>query len=165
MSALVHSAALREFVAAWEVGPDGGPALRAYNDLHPRDPDYDGPEGVWTLGYGHTRRVRRGDTCTRAQAEAWLDAALAASAFEVSELVRVPLEQRHVDALTSFVYNVGSNAFAQSQLRSCVNGVRHEAAAAQLLRWNKAGGRVLRGLLARRAGEALIYAFGDYGGR
>lgn len=141
---------LREFVAAYETL-----RLAAYDD----------GGGVWTIGYGHTHGVRRGDNCDREQAEAWLDAELEEAADDVRAVVHVPLEQWQFDALVSFTFNCGATALAESRLLKRVNGALHDAAANEFPRWNKDNGRVLRGLLARRAGEALIYAFNDYTGR
>lgn len=146
-----HSSALREFVAAWE-----GCSLHAYQDR----------AGVWTIGYGHTAGVKQGDAFDAQQAANWLDADLEIAATSVRTLVRIPLlTQAQFDVLTSFVFCFGEPAFTTSRLLKRVNVGSHCAAATELLRWNKVAGIVAHGLLARRAGEALIYTFGDYTGR
>lgn len=147
---MMHSAACREFVAAWE-------SLRLVA--------YDDGGGVWTIGYGHTLGVRAGDTCTKQQADAWLDTDLESAANDVRRLVHVPLAQNQFDALASFTLNLGATALFTSRLLKRVNGAEHDKAVAELLRWNKDNGAVLHGLLARRAGEGLVYAFGDYTGK
>ncbi len=140
---------LRQFVAGWETL-----RLTAYDD----------GGGVLTLGYGHTAGVKAGDTCTAHQANMWLFDDLDVAAEGVRHNVTELLTQNQFDALTSFVFNLGESRFAGSTLLQMVNAGRHERAAIEFLRWNKQGNKVLRGLLARRAGEALMYARADYGG-
>lgn len=144
---MTHSFELRAFVAAWE-------SLRLKS--------YDDGGGVWTIGYGRTKGVRRGDTCIREEAEAWLDEELADVSSDVTRLVVIPIEQHQHDALVSLTYNIGAGAFAKSTLLQRVNAGLHEAAVCELLRWAKDGGKFVRGLLARRAGEGLMYSRGSY---
>ena len=66
----------------------------------------------WTIGYGHTRGVRRGDTCTEEQATEWLREDLQTAEGAVRRLVGVPLSQGQFDALASFVFNVGPSRSA-----------------------------------------------------
>ena len=72
---------------------------------------------------------------------------------DVKRLVDVPLTQYQFDALVSFVFNLGSGAFGGSTLLKKLNAGDYSAVPAQLMRWNKAGGRVLRGLTRRRQAE------------
>ena len=145
-----HSPECRSFVAAWETL-----RTRAYDD----------GGGVWTIGYGHTRGVRRGDICTPQEAEDWLDEELANVDDEVSALLEVPVSQSEFDALVSLAYNIGVSALAGSTLLKLLNQGQHSQASAQFVRWNKDNGRTLRGLLARRAGELLMFMFGEYSGK
>lgn len=145
---MIHTIALNDFVAqGWE---------------HLRLVAYLDSESVPTIGYGHTRDVKLGDTCTVEQAKAWLNEELAQSAREVTGLVRVPLKQHQFDALVSFVYNLGAGAFARSSLRKRVNGSENDKAACELLRWHMGSGKRRRGLMARRCCEALMYGRGEY---
>lgn len=59
-------------------------------------------------------------------------------------------------AIADFIYNLGAGAYRSSTLRKYTNAGDRTEARAQILRWNKAGGRVLRGLTARRQAEALL---------
>lgn len=147
---MIHSTALRAFVAAWEEL-----RLDAYPDS----------AGVWTIGYGHTDHVMPNDRCTEAQADAWLDRELLASGATVHREIDIPLIQQRHDALVSLVYNIGARQFHESTILRLILLDRHDAACNQFARWNKSRQKTTRGLLARRAGESLIYAFGDYSGR
>jgi len=59
-------------------------------------------------------------------------------------------------ALVDFAFNLGINALKTSTLRKCVNAGDWAGARVQIRRWNKAGGRVLRGLTIRREAEAAL---------
>ena len=75
--------------------------------------------------------------------------------------ITVPLTSNQFSALTSFTYNLGSGALQRSTLRMKLNRAQYERAAEQLLRWNKAGGKVLRGLTRRRAAEKALFQEAD----
>lgn len=113
--------------------------------------------GVWTIGYGHTRGVTTGQTCTPDQALAWLleDAQEAITA--VNRLVTVPLTQGQFDALVDFVFNLGEGALAGSTLLRLLNAGDSVGAAAQFPRWDHAGGVEVAGLLTRRQSEAAMF--------
>lgn len=111
----------------------------------------------WTIGYGHMRGVRRGDTCTEEQATDWLRADLAAAEGAVRRLVDVPLSQMQFDALVSFVFNVGAGAFGNSTLLRLLNAGDATGAAAQFRRWNRGADGVLPGLVVRRAAERTLF--------
>jgi lysozyme len=89
------------------------------------------------------------------------DAATAVTA--VNRLVTVPLNQTQFDALVSFVFNLGEGSFSRSTLLTRINeGADSEQIRAEFLRWNRAGGRELRGLTRRRAAEADLFIDGTY---
>lgn len=111
----------------------------------------------WTIGYGHTKGVRQGDTCDEAQADAWLIDDLADAEECVSTAVEVDLSQQQFDALVSFVFNVGCSAFRNSTLLRLLNQSNYDGAAQQFGRWNKAAGNVLAGLTRRRHDEANLF--------
>lgn len=103
---------------------------------------YQDSVGVWTIGYGtiriNARPVRRGDTCTKKQAEEWLlDEINHLCVPWVRKLVTVPLTQEMFDTLCSFIYNLGWPAFSRSTLLKMLNAGNYRGAADQLLRWNK----------------------------
>jgi lysozyme len=116
------------------------------------------PAGVWTIGVGHTGDdVKSGLTISAAQSEALLRKDLTRFEKGVSRLVKVPLTQHQFDALVSFAFNLGLGALGRSTLLRLLNAGDYEGAADQFKRWNKAGGRVLAGLVRRRAAEAALF--------
>ena len=114
---------------------------------------YQDSKGVWTIGYGHTSGVQQGDTCTLQQAQGWLQQDIQWAARVVNTLVKVPLNQSEFDALTDFVFNVGSGNFQHSQLLVLVNQGNFTAAANEFDKWDHAGGVIIAGLLRRRVAE------------
>jgi len=117
---------------------------------------YKCPAGVWTIGYGHTP-AREGQQITQAEADALLRRDVVAAELAVSQ-VRQKLTQNQFDALVSFTFNCGVGAFLKSTLRKLVEANPHNPAiSAEFARWNKAGGKILPGLTARRAHESKLY--------
>lgn len=123
---------------------------------------YDDGVGVWTIGYGTIKypngvRVKKGDTCTDAQAETYLKSDLIKFENAINRLVKVPLNQNQFDALSSFTYNLGETNLSKSTLLRKLNAKDYKGAADQFLVWNKAGGRVLTGLVRRREAERSLF--------
>lgn len=118
---------------------------------------YKCPAGVWTIGYGRTTDVKEGDTCTQEQADNWLTEEVDEFAHLVMDMVKVPLTQHELDALTSFAYNVGLGALRKSTLLKRINESDFDAAAEEFTKWNKAGGNVLPGLVKRRKAERDLF--------
>lgn len=109
--------------------------------------------GVPTIGYGTTEGVRLGDRTTPVKA---LERALSdMQKFEgaIKQCVKVPLHQYEYDAYLSLSYNIGSGAFCSSTLVKLLNQQDYKGACDQILRWNRAGGKVIRGLVIRRQKE------------
>ena len=118
---------------------------------------YQCPAGKWTIGWGCTDGVTPGMTITEAQAEAWLKREVAQFEGAVSAAVTVPLNQHEFDALVSFAYNVGAGALRSSTLLKKLNSGDRAGAAKEFDRWNRGGGRVLPGLVRRRAAERELF--------
>lgn len=118
---------------------------------------YKCPSGVWTIGYGHTDGVKRGQKITRKQAETYLKSDLKIYEDAVNKYVTAPLNQNQFDALVSFCYNCGVGAFKSSTLRKKLNAQNYDGAAQEFARWNKSGGKVLSGLTRRRAAEKALF--------
>ena len=114
------------------------------------------PNDVWTIGYGHTKGVAPGLTCTEAQALVWLREDCA-EAMEAVNALTCPLTQNQYDALVSFVFNIGGANFASSTMRRLLEAKEYALAAGQFQRWNKQKGVVLNGLTRRRAEEAALF--------
>lgn len=116
---------------------------------------YKCPAGVYTIGYGHTRGVKRGMKITEEEASAYLTADLLNSEKAVERYDSVyHWNQNEFDALVSFTFNCGA-ANLRSLLR---NGRRSRSQiAATLPLYRKAGGKVLKGLERRRAAEKSLF--------
>lgn len=115
------------------------------------------PAGVWTIGYGSTAGVREGDTITREAALQRLREELHHFMAGVQRLLRLPATPHQLAAMTSLAFNIGLGAFAKSSVLRLHNAGDPVAAARAFELWNKAGGRVLPGLVRRRAAEAALY--------
>jgi lysozyme len=115
----------------------------------------------WTIGYGHTRGVTEGMTCTQEQAEQWLLEDVASAEASVNRLVKVPLTQGEFDAMVDFVFNIGGgNKFLTSTLLHVLNQGNYTAAAAEFDKWDLAGGKVVAGILRRREAETAEFKAG-----
>lgn len=120
----------------------------------------------WTIGWGHTGpEVVKGLVWTQAQADAQFLIDIARFEREVSGLVKVPLTQGQFDALVLFAYNVGSDIDADkiaeglgdSTLLRKLNAGDYAGAALEFRKWNKNDGKVMRGLIRRRAAEECLF--------
>ena len=140
---------LIEFLRAWE----GPPSFEPRNDPV--------SHGTCDIGYGHVCDPDH-PPITAAEATALLssDADLAARA--VSTFVTVTVKQHEFDALVSLGFNIGRNALGTSTLIRLLNVGDREGAAAQFIRWNKSGGKVITGLTKRRVAERQIFLHADY---
>ncbi|HAT64025.1 MAG TPA: muraminidase [Flavobacteriaceae bacterium] len=118
---------------------------------------YEDAVGISTIAYGRIKNVKMGDTCTKEQAEEWLDEEMHEYEGYINDQVKVDLEQYQFDALVSWVYNLGPNNLKSSTLLSVLNEKKYNDVPAQIRRWNKAGGNVLDGLMRRREAEALLF--------
>jgi lysozyme len=136
--------------------------IRHHEGLETRAyPDPGSADGhPWTIGVGHTRGVKKGDTCTVEQAMVWLREDVRDAEAAVLRLVKVPLSQDQFDALVSFVFNVGAGALEKSTLLRMLNSGDYFGAAVQFERWNKNDGRVMAGLTRRRKEERDLFEVG-----
>lgn len=122
------------------------------------------PAGKWTIGWGHTRGVSLGDKITRAEAERLLAEDVADAAKHVDRLIKVTLNENQRGALASFVFNLGSGAFASSTLRERLNKGEYESVPSELRRWVRARhphtGKLaeMPGLVRRREAEAALWS-------
>lgn len=146
----------REFTATWE-----GVVLKAY-------PDPGTGGAPWTIGAGHTASagkpvVVKGMTITRATAMEILARDLAVFEAYVNKAVKVPITQAQFDALVSLCFNIGPKNFLGSSVLRHLNGNRKMDAGAAFAAWNKAAGKVMTGLVRRRAAERTLFETGHYG--
>jgi lysozyme len=114
--------------------------------------------GVWTIGYGHTKDVQEGDKWSEEKAEFMLWRELEEE-YEhyINSLVTVPINQCQFDALVSWVYNLGPNNLKKSSMLRILNEGKYDEVPAQMKRWNKAGGKILEGLVRRREAESDMF--------
>ena len=138
VAALTLSASALVGIAGWE-----GYSGNAYQDI----------VNVWTIGFGSTKGVKSGDTIDPVRAlQRKLDDV---QKFEgaIKQCVKVPLHQHEYDAYLSLAYNIGPTAFCNSTLVRRLNDQDYAGACREILRWDKAGGKPVRGLTLRREAE------------
>lgn len=142
-----------------QISYNGLEALKEYEGF--RADAYKDTGGVWTIGFGTTiadgKPVTQGMWCSQAQAIEWLRVDCAGAQTAVNQLVRVPLKQNQFDALVSFIYNVGEDAFRKSTLLRLLNQGLYADAAKQFDRWNQDNGKVIPGLVSRRKIERSMF--------
>lgn len=120
---------------------------------------YRDPVGVWTIGYGHTTGVSAtSKPLSKRQARRLLVREINEHYAPAVAKLDLPLSQGQFDALTSFVFNLGVGAIsADTGIGRELRAHRWARAADQMLRWDKAGGRVLPGLTRRRKAERDLF--------
>lgn len=132
-----------DFIKSFE-----GLELKAYKDS----------VGVLTIGYGSTGpHVTVGMTITESQAETLLKKDLSRFEKGVDDMVKVPLNQNQFDALVSFSFNLGLGNLKSSTLLRKLNSLDYAGAANEIPRWDKAGGKILKGLTRRRLAEKELF--------
>lgn len=122
-----------------------------------RDKAYQDVVGVWTIGYGFTKGVVEGMTITPNGAKIRLQDELTEYERAVENACTIPPNQNQFDALVSFAFNVGCAGMRRSSVIKAHNRGDFDSAARAFALWNKAGGKVYRGLVRRRASEASLY--------
>jgi lysozyme len=146
-----------DLLTQWE-----GCELKVYNDS----------AGLPTIGVGHLLTkselmsgkisiggvpVKYGAGITQQQAQQLLAQDLDPAEAAVNGGVKVTLNQNQFDALTSFTFNVGVGAFTASTLLRVLNQGQYAQVPDQLMRWTRAGGRVVQGLVNRRQNEIKLW--------
>ncbi len=141
------------------VSPFGLELVKAFEGYFAKP--YRCPAGVLTQGYGHTAAAGApalGGIWSKDYASHVLRETLERRyAAPVRKLLKREPSQAQFDAMVSLAYNIGFGAFARSSVLRCFNRGDDEGAASAFFAWNRGGGRVLPGLLRRRASEALVY--------
>lgn len=122
---------------------------------------YPDPVGIPTACYGHTGpELQYGQTYTKGECDALLDADIVVANAAVHRCIRVPMFVHQEAALTSFAFNAGGTALCSSTLARKANAGDWRGACAELDRWvyaTQAGVRVkLKGLVKRRADERAM---------
>ena len=126
---------------------------------------YKCPAGKWTIGFGSTfymdgSKVKEGDTITQADADIMLEKTVEDFRIQVVRIVPGTLPSGAVDALTSFAFNCGTAALLKSTLLKRIkeNPLNLKGIEAEFSKWNKGAGKILPGLVRRRAAEYRMYA-------
>lgn len=126
-----------------------GCKLKAYKDI----------VGVWTIGYGHTGKdVVAGLEISQERAEELLKQDLCTFEEGVTKLVKKPIGENQFAALVSFSYNLGLGNLGKSTLLRCINKGNPKDAVPEFLKWVKAGGVEVAGLVRRRKAESELFA-------
>ena len=120
-----------------------GLRLKAYQDS----------VGVWTIGYGHTKGVKSGDSITQAKAEEYLKSDVSTAESKVNKyLDTYGFNQNQFDALVSFAFNIGNIDGLTKKGTRTISEISSKFTA-----YNKAGGKVLSGLTTRRKAEKSLF--------
>lgn len=119
------------------------------------------PAGVWTIGWGSTGPgIRNGTRWTQGQADERLAQDVDKFLSGVRSRIKRPVTESELGAMTSLAYNIGLDAFGKSTLLRLFNEGKKDLAAKQFDVWRRAGGRVLDGLVKRRAAERRVFEGG-----
>ena len=115
---------------------------------------YQDSVGVWTIGYGHTAGVSKGQTITQVQADTFLKSDCSSAEKAVNSYSKYNWNQNQFDALVSFTFNCGSG-----NLKTLLNNGQRTISeiSAKITAYNKAGGKVLQGLVNRRKAEKELF--------
>lgn len=130
-----------------------GCKLTAYQDV----------VGIWTIGYGTTAMAglgiepAKGMTITQERAEDLLWQGLEKFAAKVDSLILAKVNANEFGACVSLAYNIGPGAFSKSTVLRELNAGNKDRAAAAFKMWNKAGGKVVNGLVNRRNAEVTLF--------
>lgn len=133
-------------LAAALIAPWEGVELKAYRDI----------VGVPTICYGETRGVSIGDTATLAECQTMLATAVADFEKGIRPCLPAELPEKTRAAFISAAYNIGKGAFCGSSMSRLAKAGDLRGACEALMKWNKAGGKVVRGLTNRRAAERKL---------
>jgi lysozyme len=124
---------------------------------------YRDPVGIWTIGYGTTARAglgiipTGGMTITQAEADQLLADGLNKFADQIRPMITAGINDNQFGACVSLAYNIGAHAFSTSSALKHINAGDYDKAANAILLWNKAGGKVLKGLVRRREAERKLF--------
>ena len=148
-----------------QISPHGLAKLKQWEGLKTKA--YKDAGGVWTIGYGHTAMAGspqpyQGQVITAAEAENILLKDLVQYEAAIENNVNVKLNDNQFAALVSFAFNVGIGAFKNSTLLKKLNQGDFNAVPTELMKWTKAGGKKLQGLVNRRRAEGYLWMEGAF---
>lgn len=115
----------------------------------------------WTIGFGTTGPgIKPGTVITQDDAENYLRRDLVHVGEQIDKLLTVDVTQGQFDALVSLAYNIGVGNLAKSTLLRKLNAGDVLGAAMEFPKWRNAAGRVMPGLVTRRAAEQALFQLG-----
>jgi lysozyme len=144
-----------------QISQEGLALIKRFEGFSPTP--YICPAGKETIGYGHVIHPVESyppEGISEAEAEKLLKQDVSYAESILEHAVLVPLSQSQFDALASLIYNIGIKAFVNSTLLRRLNERNHAAAASEIGRWVYAGGKILPGLVKRRATETALFTAG-----
>jgi len=121
------------------------------------------PANVWTIGYGTTARAdvgiapEKGMVISEVEAEHYLEKTVDKFIRSIEPHILAPINENEFAAYVSLAYNIGPGAFMRSSTLRHFNEGNKAQAAKNILLWNKAGGKVLKGLVRRREAEKALF--------
>ncbi|QKF82422.1 lysozyme [Halarcobacter ebronensis] len=122
---------------------------------------YQDSVGIWTIGWGHTGNrdgsVYKGLIITEEEAENFLLEDLKVFESGVNSLVTLDINDNQFSALVSFAFNLGVNSLKKSTLLKLLNENNQFNCAKEFVKWSKAGGIRLEGLVRRRLSERNLF--------
>lgn len=139
-----------------KTSPEGIALIKSFESL--RLEAYQDSADVWTIGWGHTKTAREGQTISEVQAEALFQQDLKEHEAFVDRYVKSAITQSQYDALSSFTFNLGGGALQKSTLLKKVNANPNDPfIATEFQKWIFGGGVSLPGLIRRRKAESDLY--------
>lgn len=145
---------------AGAIHPAGLDLIKEFEGFRPNA--YRDVVGVKTIGYGHTNMTKTfkfdmGDKWSKEYASSVLEKDLVQYRNTIDKQVTVPLTRCQLSVLTSWTYNVGGANTGRSTLVRELNKGNYKRVPRELLKWNRAGGKVWAGLTRRRQAEAKLW--------
>ena len=142
-----------------QINDKGKDLIKQYEGL--RLTAYKCPAGIWTIGYGHTLGVEKGDKITKQKAEQLFDEDIAIFSDLVRKSINIKLNDNQFSALVSLAYNIGIGAFRKSSTLKLVNEGRFLEASISFMKYcfARVNGKltVLEGLAKRRKAEKELF--------
>jgi lysozyme len=135
--------------------------ITSFEGYHTKLPDgsckayWDATGRVWTIGWGCTEGVNKGDVWSREKADRMFAVEIGKHAKFVDDLVKFPVNQNQYDALVSFCYNCGPGNLKKLIVKYNKGG--YAAVGKGFLLYTRSGGKVLRGLQRRRKAESVLF--------
>lgn len=140
-----------------KIGKAGSALIKEIEDLRLVAYPDKKKNGVWTIGWGHTKGVKPGMVISEAEAEELFREDVAWVEKSINDSVKVPLNQNQFDALASLVFNIGETAFETSTLLKVLNRSRYDLVPSQMVRWCYDDGIYVPGLETRRHKEVRLW--------